>query len=69
MIPAAMAGGRAMSSFGCIGNRVYTQLADDEMYMAIPHAHLATVLAKLTTIVAANNALEQFHMQRNAAAV
>lgn len=69
MIPAAMMGGQTVSSFGCIGNRVYTELPDHEMYIAIPSAQLATVLDKLTTIVAANSALEQFHLQRRAALV
>jgi len=69
MIPAAMAGQETVASFGCIGNRVYTELPDDEMYMAIPRAHLSTVVERLTAIVAANSALEQFHLQRRAAVV
>ena len=34
-LPAAMAHGSVMSA-GCIGNRVYTGLGDDELYLMIP---------------------------------
>ena len=34
-LPAAMAHGSVMSA-GCIGNRVYTDLGDDELYLMIP---------------------------------
>ena len=34
-LPAAMAHGSVMST-GCIGNRVYTGLGDDELYLMIP---------------------------------
>ena len=34
-IPAAMAHGMVTSA-GCIGNRVYTDIGDDELYSAIP---------------------------------
>src|SRR5262245_59969187 len=31
-LPAALRGGRGVASLGCIGNRVYTDLRDDELY-------------------------------------
>jgi uncharacterized protein (DUF169 family) len=34
-IPAAMAHG-VVTGFGCIGNRVYTDLGDDELYVVFP---------------------------------
>src|SRR2546427_245687 len=40
MIPAAMQGGYVTTSLGCIGNRVYTGLGDDEFYAAIPGSKL-----------------------------
>ena len=67
-IPEAINTGRAVSSFGCIGNRVYTGLADAELYFATPGAKLGELLAALETIVAANTVLEQFHLARRASA-
>ena len=66
-LPAAIGAGRAALSLGCIGNRVYTGLADGELYFAIPGAKLDDILKKLITIVAANRELEVFHRQRAAA--
>ena len=66
MVPEAMQSGRATVSFGCIGNRVYTELGDDELYAAIPGPQLATLIDKLTATGAANRALENFHRTRMA---
>jgi uncharacterized protein (DUF169 family) len=68
MIPAAMKSGQAVSSFGCIGNRVYTELADDEIYFSIPGSKLAAIADKLATILEANRTLEGVHRERRAAA-
>src|SRR5688572_24544993 len=35
-LPQVMKTGQGVASLGCIGNRVYTGLADDEMYFALP---------------------------------
>jgi len=67
-IPVTADDGRAAASAGCIGNRVYTGLADDEMYFSIPGAQLETVVTKLETIAKANNELEKFHRGRRGAA-
>jgi uncharacterized protein (DUF169 family) len=64
MLPVAMQGGRGAASLGCIGNRVYTELADDELYCAIPGPQVAAVIEKLATIVRANDELERFHRAR-----
>jgi uncharacterized protein (DUF169 family) len=64
MIPAAMQGGHVTTSLGCIGNRVYTGLGDDEFYAAIPGSKLALLVDKLATIVTANHELERFHRTR-----
>jgi uncharacterized protein (DUF169 family) len=64
MIPAAIQGGRATTSLGCIGNRVYTGLGDDELYAAIPGPQLGIFIDKLATIVTANRELEHFHRTR-----
>ena len=64
MIPAAMQSGSVTTSLGCIGNRVYTGLGDDEFYAAIPGSKLAALVGKLATIVTANRELESFHRLR-----
>jgi uncharacterized protein (DUF169 family) len=63
-IPAAIRTGRAVASLGCIGNRVYTDLPDDELYYALPGRHVNAVLEKLPTIVHANDELAKYHQAR-----
>jgi len=65
MIPYAIDSERAVASFGCIGNRVYTGLGDEELYVAVPGKRLAATLERLDTILNANAQLETFHQQRN----
>jgi uncharacterized protein (DUF169 family) len=67
MVPQALAAAQSVASIGCIGNRVYTELGDDELYLAVPGSALGPLLEKLGTIVAANMELERFHRQRAAA--
>ena len=63
-LPMAMQTQRGVASLGCIGNRVYTEMADDELYYALPGKHLAAVVAKLAEIVNANRELEKYHRAR-----
>ena len=65
MIPHAGNTGNAVASFGCIGNRVYTGLADDEFYVTVPGAGLARTLERLAVILNANIQLKAFHEARN----
>jgi uncharacterized protein (DUF169 family) len=58
---------RANASLGCIGNRVYTGLADDELYVALPGNQVDAVVEKLGTILHANEELEKYHRARLAA--
>lgn len=62
-LPAALAG-RAVASAGCVGNRVYTDLGDDELYVAVPGRDVARVADELATIVAANDTLAAYHRDR-----
>jgi len=62
-IPAALEHGMVTSA-GCIGNRVYTNIGDGELYAAIPGSALEQVAEELETIAAANLALEQHHRGR-----
>jgi uncharacterized protein (DUF169 family) len=64
-IPAALSSGVA-SSLGCIGNRVYTGIADEEFYSVIAGKDLSSVLAQLDTIISANAALTEYHSGRRA---
>ena len=63
-VPEAIQSGGVITSLGCIGNRVYTGLGDDEAYMAIPGPHLHDVCGKLEALVEANKQLESFHRSR-----
>lgn len=58
-LPAALAHGTA-TSLGCIGNRVYTGLGLDEMYVVVPGAKLEAVTDQLSVITSANTALEEY---------
>ena len=62
-LPAALAGG-AVASTGCIGNRVYTDVSDDELYVAVPGKDLARVVDEVATIVQANAVLSDYHRER-----
>ena len=64
VLPETLQSGQTASSFGCIGNRVYTGLGDDEGYYAIPGAKVAAVVQKLAIIIEANRQLEAFHRSR-----
>ncbi len=62
-LPAALAQG-VVASTGCIGNRVYTDLGEDELYVAVPGKDLAGVADALQTIVEANATLTEYHRGR-----
>jgi uncharacterized protein (DUF169 family) len=65
-LPAALTRG-VMASTGCIGNRVYTDLGNDELYVAIPGKDVAELAAEATTIASANVALAEYHRDRRRA--
>jgi uncharacterized protein (DUF169 family) len=58
-LPAALQHG-TITSLGCIGNRVYTGLAEDEMYVVLRGKDLPAVLSELKTIQSANAALKDY---------
>jgi uncharacterized protein (DUF169 family) len=62
-IPAALTNGLA-SSLGCVGNRIYTGLADEEFYSVIRADTLAALAQEMSTITAANVMLTQYHRER-----
>jgi uncharacterized protein (DUF169 family) len=62
-LPAALGNG-LITSTGCIGNRVYTDLGEDELYVVIAGKHLARVADEVETIAAANAKLAEYHKER-----
>jgi uncharacterized protein (DUF169 family) len=66
-VPAAIAGTAIVSSLGCVGNRVYTSLGDDQYYVVINAAALEPLVAQFGTIIAANATLAEYHQGRRAA--
>ncbi len=66
VLPAALAHG-VIASTGCIGNRVYTDLGEDELYVAVPGRDLAKVADDVQTIAAANAKLAEYHRDRRQA--
>ena len=65
-LPAALAHG-VVASTGCIGNRVYTDVGEDELYVVVPGKDLASVAEAARTIVEANTQLAEYHRGRRQA--
>jgi uncharacterized protein (DUF169 family) len=65
-IPAALGNASVVSSLGCVGNRVYTSLGDDQYYVVVNAAALEPLVSQLGTIVAANATLAEYHAGRRA---
>ena len=66
-IPASLTMAPVVSSLGCVGNRVYTGVADDQFYTVVNGKAIESIAAQLGTILAANTTLAEFHQQRRAA--
>ena len=58
-LPASLQHGSILS-VGCIGNRVYTGLGEDEMYFVLRGSDLPAVADALSTITSANAALNEY---------
>jgi uncharacterized protein (DUF169 family) len=65
-LPAALAHGSVMST-ACIGNRIYTDLEEDELYVAISGRDLRKVVDELETAASANSKLSEYHHARRQA--
>jgi uncharacterized protein (DUF169 family) len=57
-------GGAIVASTACVGNRVYTDLGDDEVYLSIPGRYVPAIAERIPTILAANAALCAHHQQK-----
>ena len=64
-LPAALTGGTTIS-LGCVGNRVYTGLQDDELYVVVPGKSLASIAASTAVITEANTKLQAYAQSRRA---
>ena len=64
MIPATIQRGRATISLGCIGNRIYSEVADDQLFVSLPAQRMNEVIKHVETVVEANRQLERFHHER-----
>jgi uncharacterized protein (DUF169 family) len=64
-IPASLAHGSVLSS-GCIGNRIYTGVGEDELYMVLRGADLDRIAAEIGAIQSANQTLAGYHQDRRA---
>ena len=64
-LPAALAHG-VVASVGCVGNRVYTDVGEDELYVVVPGRDLPTIAAEAETIAGANATLTAYHRERRA---
>ena len=62
-LAATLSDGAVVSS-ACIGNRVYTDLGEDELYATIRGNDLARVAAEAQTIAEANRQLSDYHRAR-----
>jgi uncharacterized protein (DUF169 family) len=62
-LPAAIAHGMVAST-GCVGNRVYTDVGEGELYAAVPGRDLSKVAETAGTISAANATLMDYHQTR-----
>ena len=62
-LPFALSHG-AVASTGCIGNRVYTDLDEGELYLVVPGKDIARVAQELQTVAAANAQLLAYHQER-----
>ncbi len=65
-IPAALSNGSVTSS-GCIGNRVYTDIGEDELYVTLRGADLERIAGEIDTIESANRTLTNYHQERRSA--
>src|SRR5262245_38968404 len=65
-LPASLARG-VVATTGCVGNRVYTDLGEDQLYVVIPGKDVARVAAEAQTIADANVKLSEYHQGRRQA--
>lgn len=66
VLPLTMASAATSISLGCKGNRTFTGLSDDEMYVSIPADRFAAVIEKLNEAHEANCAMAKHYEEKKA---
>ncbi len=66
VLPLTMASDRTSISLGCKGNRTFTGIADDEMYISIPAEKVGAVVEKLAEAYEANCAMAKYYEEKKA---
>jgi len=66
VVPLTRKTGLATLSLGCMGNRTFTGLPDEELYVCIPSAHWSNMVSKLTEIGKANSEMQQHYRNHQA---
>lgn len=61
---ARVAEARAIPSLGCIGNRVYTSLGENEMYLVVRGKDLPALADAPAVITSASTALQNYALGR-----
>lgn len=64
VLPLSLQSVAAASSLGCKGNRTFTGLPDTEMYLSIPAAHWAAVVAQVEQVVQANQTMASYYQAK-----
>jgi len=62
-LPAALSAG-TLSSLGCIGNRVYTDVGRDQLYTVVRGSDLSRIADSLDVILRANETLADYSRNR-----
>jgi uncharacterized protein (DUF169 family) len=64
VLPLAVNGQSSALSFGCKGNRTFTGLPDQELYVAVPGDRWDAVVARLAETVDANSAMGGYYQEK-----
>ena len=64
VLPLAVNGHTSALSFGCMGNRTFTGLPDDELYVAVPGDKWPTVVERLQETLKANEAMGSYYREK-----
>jgi uncharacterized protein (DUF169 family) len=64
VLPLSVNAGSTALSFGCKGNRTFTGLPDEELYVAVPGRKWRDVEDALESILKANSAMETYYRQK-----
>ena len=66
ILPLALQTGTASISLGCKGNRTFTGLPNEEMYVSIPADKWPAVVDQITRVQSANQTMEGHYLQQKA---